>query len=250
VQVDYRIGQYQAGEASYAFRPRIALGNEKVIIAVHGRSPTLTHGVQQFIPIAHFGTTSCFQLVEALVDGMGYSVYAIDAGGSLTWGNDASITAIANAVAWLRGASGFADPAKKVVLWGYSMGGFDTLYYAKQNPGNVAGFIGTAPGTDLDAFHSNATYTAEIDTAYGGAYATALAAGRSPMSFGSTLTLPSRLYQAVDDSQIPIQRTRDFVATLSSTDKALAELPAGDHYDFFQYIDNYALQTWLGNLAW
>src|SRR5437764_15062596 len=117
--------QYQSGEGQLPFRHRLwtAGAGRKVVIFCHGRGALAS----SYSPYWLVSTPARVFMTLARY---GFAVLAIDAGGPTQWGNDASITAVGNAVAWVRtnwlGGAGTA----KVVLAGYSMGGCVALNYA------------------------------------------------------------------------------------------------------------------------
>lgn len=240
----YTVGAYQAGEAQVALRHKYAKPADKtpVIIACHGRSWTALE-IQQ--------TVTLMALAGWLVEHGKLGVLSIDAGAGDTWGNAASETALGNAITWVKGANGFADPAKKVVLLGHSMGGLVVLNYAKNHPADVAGVIGGAPATNLARWHADATYGASVDAAYGANYAVN-AAGRDPILYaGSFPAIPTRLYSVADDTFIPPAEVQTFHDALPAGNaKSLVALPNGGHQDFWDRIDAPELLRWIKALAY
>lgn len=233
----FAIGRYTPSEGSLLHRGRRSVdATDRLVLVCHGRTPSSTYGCLQWAQMADFW--------PMLLADNGYTVLAIDSGGNLTWGNDTSITAAVNAVAWARGA-GVCHPTKKVAVVGYSMGGLEAFNYATGHTSDVAGVVGFAPATDIDYFHPDSTYGPEIDTAYPSGYT-----GHSPIGYASSFTLPVRLYHAVDDATIPIAQTRTFRDTLGSSNKSLTEISQGGHAAFWGRFDQYGLLNWLNSLAY
>lgn len=144
-------------------------GTSPLIIANHGRGGDAT----QFGPTYYNGT---WPTVEALCEA-GYVVMSIDGGNTLVnWGNADTMTAIGAAITWAQNSATVGEwyPRAKtgsVGMLGWSMGGLASLNYTVRNQSQVAGAFLFAPVVDLDAAQANATWTTEINTAYGGNYA-------------------------------------------------------------------------------
>lgn len=237
----YQTGIYQAVEAQVGVRGKTASARTPVIIVCHGRSWSATE---------IFLTPTLMAFCNWLSQ-HGYGVLSIDAGQGDTWGNQASETALGNAITWLKGANGFADQSKKVVLLGHSMGGLVTLNYAKNHPTDVAGVIGGAPATNLARWHADATYGASVDTAYGGNYTTN-AAGRDPILYaGSFPSIPTRFYSCLDDTLIPTSEIQTFMSALpSGSNTSLVQFATGGHQSFWDQINMNELWLWLKTLSW
>lgn len=236
----FGVGDYFAGEGYLMHRGRLSQpASDRLLVVCHGRTPTSANGCLQFSQNALGGPPHLLYLAER-----GYAVMVVDAGGNLTWGNDTSVAAVHSAIAWAR-AQGQCHPTAKVGLVGYSMGNVVAMNYMRQHSGVAAAYIGEAAPYDLDTFHSDATYTAEVDAAYPSGYAAS-----NPATFAGQITVPTRLFHAVDDPTVPITQGRSLLAALGSTDKALTELQGGGHANFWQYMDAPSLLAWLNGLSW
>jgi pimeloyl-ACP methyl ester carboxylesterase len=236
-------GVYQSVDGQIIHKGRLARwdGTQRLVVCCHGRAPAALNGQSclQFAQNAGGAGPHLLALAER-----GYAVMGIDAGGQLTWGNQTSTAAVTNALAWARDAArGFAHPTKPAVLLGYSMGGAVATNYANLHPENVAALILEAPGVDIGYFHANG-YAAEIDTAYPAGYT-----GRDPMTFAGALEMPTRIYTALDDPVVPNAVPHAFYDALGAADKAIIDLPTGQHTDFWRYMDVQALGDWLDGLA-
>jgi hypothetical protein len=111
-----------------------------------------------------------YETLKALLDD-GWLVLTSD-GGALTnhWGNDDSWVATQAAISWVKSLATIS----KIVCLGQSMGGLPALRATAQYPG-ITRFYGIYPVTNLGYMHSSSSFTAEINTAFGGNFA-----GNSP----------------------------------------------------------------------
>lgn len=240
----YVVGGYQASEGHITHKGRTALwdGSERLIIVCHGRTPSAVSGraCLQWTQQAAGGPPHLLALAER-----GYAVMCIDAGGNLTWGNQASETAVDAALTWARDPSrGFAHPTKKALLVGYSMGGAVATNYANNHPNNVVGLLLESPGVDIGYFHANG-YASEIDSAYPTGYT-----GRDPMTFASNLTMSVLTYAVADDTTVPPAIPHAFHDALPIGNKTIIDLPSGGHTNFWVNIDQNQLNSWVDGLPW
>jgi hypothetical protein len=244
-------GDALAGQNHISIRGRKSRGRtERAIIICPGHQASGVTACLQWAMNAQGGPPH----VQYLTD-YGYGLLAADAGGPLAWGNDAAVAsnqAIDKEVQWVRGANGWANPNLKVALLGYSMGGLEVTNYATRFPANVAGVLLEAPALDLDKYQANSVdgYQAEINTAYGGNYATN-AVGHKPFGFASTFATPTKIYVASDDVIVtPADSTTFYNALPAASKQGLTLLPGGGHTNFWQYIQPPDVLAWLNGLAW
>jgi hypothetical protein len=216
----YGTGRYQSGQKDVQIWPRILPVVRHGIIAFHGRGADAT----QFEPGWNVGDHA-----QALGDA-GMPVISIDAGGTLTYGNNASLTSATNAYNYLTGTLGCTA---KVGLLAWSMGSLVALNWLKANAAKVAAVHLFAPPTDLDALHGNATYTAEIDTAYGSNYA-ANGVGHSPIAEPATWRggPKIRIVHGLQDTTVAPSMSRAFRDAVNDPSVELIEV-AGDHQGVF-----------------
>src|ERR1051326_2056258 len=168
-------GSYAANEMQTLFRPLSAgnsLSGVKCLLAIHGRGGTA---------LQPHKTPGWYRIIRALTDA-GYAVLSIDcaaqsAGAGTTdanrytnpWGNDAAMTAIANARTWLTGQGA----ASKIGFLDYSLGG--------------------GQGFNYDWFWTNKAFaTAELEDSYASAHTTTSGSG-TLNQVGSNLTLTGAL---------------------------------------------------------
>ena len=126
-------------------------------------------------------------------------------GGSTNqWGNSNARTRLNDAKAFLQGSTINAK-AGKVAVAGFSMGGMTVMAWAKDNPTLVHSIGGFCPVSDLSNIYANATYTASINTAYGGTWSQATnGADSNPTTFASSLSgIPTKLWYAFNDTVVP-----------------------------------------------
>lgn len=227
----------QSGENHYLAHSRTEKrnGTSHGVIVLHGHNG---NAFQNTVAPSGFGAH-----VQALADA-GCLVLAVDAGGGVSFGNAATMTAITSAYTWLTSPTGGGAKTGKVGLFGWSMGGGAALNWLKRNPTLVAGTWLWAPNTDLDFFHATGgytpsyatggislgAYTAEIDTAFGGSYA-ANAVGYKIRDEYTTWTGkgPIRIAHANNDSTIPIAASTAFVTGAADALVTSRAVTTGDH---------------------
>lgn len=251
--VSYGAGasSYGASEAHVTYHDRLSKHvTDRLIVVCHGRTPGSTHGALQWLYDPNGGAAQAGAPPHLIyLTRAGYAVMAIDAGGNTTWGNgdasSGSVKALADAIAWAR-ANGVCHPTAKVLPVGYSMGNLVVLNYLRVvGQAQVAGYIGEASPYNIDTFHADALYTAEIDAAYPSGYTVS-----NPPSFAAGITVPTRLFHASDDTVVPIGQSTALLAALGSPDKALTTIASGDHTGLFAGIDPKTLLAWLAGLSW
>lgn len=229
---------YGVSENALQLRHRLDGGGRRGMMLCHGSAPG-GNGTLQWVPLQSAFSPSI--VVCPLLESV--SALATETGGGTTWFNDTAMSAIDAAVDWLRGSQG---GSQKIVGMGWSMGGGNLLEYAYRHPTKLAGLILGAPATDLDWFHTNPSFSAAVDAAYGGNYA-ANAVGHKPLGHAASLTLPLRLVHATDDATIPIQQSRDYFALYGGSDKQMTET-TGDHSGFWGGFDTVELEDWIVGL--
>lgn len=155
------------------------------------------------------------RVMQAVSD-VNLPILSMDMGGPATWGNDAAIAKVTDAKAYAQGALG--GKAGKVLLWGGSMGSLAVLNWAKANPTLVAAVACALPANDLVNLHANATFTAEIETAYGGAagYAAAVAAHDPSQNAASLTGFPIKLWYSTNDTTVVPSTVTAFQAAVNA----------------------------------
>lgn len=152
-------GRYAPSEVSMLLRKLnnpLLPGGKYGILALHGRAA---------VPGMWAANGLAWGLHSQNLADENYLVLAPDAAGPVTWLNQTSIDAITGAYNALI-ALGCNT---KVGILAHSMGVGAGLVWMKQNPTKVAALYGFAGVSDLDLTRANALFTAEINTAYGGA---------------------------------------------------------------------------------
>lgn len=220
----YSKSEYLVNEGYLLMKPKgIPKG---VIIALHGRGADATVYTPYVDPAVTGPGYHVWKLVEA-----GYLVMAIDAGGITTWGNAASVAAVNSAITFLNG-KGY--DTTKISIFGWSMGTAVSLNWIKRNPTKIKCAFLWAVAPDLDWAHTQPTYTAEIDTAYGGNYA-ANAPGYKivdePASFRNIC--PIKIYHGDADTTIPITKAQEFVTNVNDPLVTLTTVAGGSHTSVF-----------------
>lgn len=216
-RMECRSGKYQASEAEALLLPRnwdpaAQATNPAGVIVTHGRgvgfSQMVTPGYAERIAIA---------LADA-----GIPVLCIDAGGTVTWGNDASLTAVGNAITRLQSAAVGAG-LSGTHLMGYSMGGLVVLNYARAHSAQIKTISLIAPVVDLVYSHdTQGAYSAEQQTAFGlgaGSFAgVGIITSHDPMqNTGAHASGPPvRMWRASDDTVATTARQDAFMTALGS----------------------------------
>jgi dienelactone hydrolase len=132
-------------------------GSKRAAIVLPGR------GWDALTPLSTLASTPGGDVLGALE--VGLPVLCIDAGGTLTFGNDTAIARLEEAVAWVA-SSGFGR-SDGVLLCGTSMGSMLAASYIGKNATNRGKVTGAALfyPSRLDYAYNNG-YAAEINTAY------------------------------------------------------------------------------------
>jgi dienelactone hydrolase len=158
----------------------------------------------------------------------GRTVLVIDAATTATvnsWANDAAMGGMDDALAWLA-ARGY--PVDRVGLFGWSQGALVALNYLKRHaPALVKCAYLLAPAVSLDWCHQTID-AAGVEAAYNNNYPSA-AAGHDPALEPAAYRglAPIHIDHALNDSLIPIQQSRDFVAAVNDPNVVLAERDTG-----------------------
>lgn len=155
--------------------------------------------------------------VQHAVANAGIPVYSSDFVSSTHWGNDAAIAE--TSVARTNMNSVVSPKTDKVLIIAISMGAPLALSWARQNPTQVAAIALITPALDLQNVHDTTAYTAEMETAHGGAAAfTAALPTHSPTSFASELTsIPIKVWASENDPICSYARAQAF-ATASGAE--------------------------------
>lgn len=234
-------GRYLAGEGELFITSRIHRLGETGrlgIIALHGRG---ANGLT-WSP----GWSGGDHVAELAND---FIILSPDAGGTLTWGNNTAMSAIDAAYTYLRGTLG-ANGSTKIGLMGWSMGGLNALNWLKRNPEKVACTWLWSPMTNLGAAQAGA-YTAEINTAYSGNYATN-SVGHDPIVDAADYQGLGRIHlcHATNDSTINVTQSRDWVAAVNDPNVDLAETNTGGHTGLFTSWPTVDTLTYFREGAW
>jgi pimeloyl-ACP methyl ester carboxylesterase len=172
-----------------------------------------------------------------------YLVVGVDAGGTTTWGNDASLAAVSDARTWLL-ANGAA--AGQVVLLGASMGSVVGLNWLRANPTLVACAQFALPIPDVEAVRAanRGGLQAGIETAYtNNAGWQAARPTHNPVEYQASLVggAPVRLDYSTDDTiGLPAEAT-DFAADVDVVE-AYSMGAVGHTYTS---IDKVAVADWV-----
>lgn len=157
----------------------------------------------------------------------GYTIFQADLGGSSTWGNDVAMSRMDEAYNYLRSTVGYGA---KIVVFGLSMGGLNSLNWAYRNSGKISGVVTIISVINLTEVYENGPYGAIIDAAYGGSYSESeYGAERNPLTMaklGKFNSIKIRNYYAVDDTLCKASDAIEF----GQYAKGSTVLPfAGDH---------------------
>jgi dienelactone hydrolase len=237
----YAGASYPNEGSLFMYRRNQPAGEGPGIICLHGRGGTclqyVAHTARDFAP-----GWGAYLLARE-----GYRVLAIDDMGGAAWGNQTSTDRINDAIAYLQSTGG--AKAGKVGIMGWSMGGIAALNWLDQNPVKHACSWLWCPATDLDYFHNNATYTAEIDAAYP-TYATS-SVGQSPAATPANYRNvgPIKIVHASDDTTIPLSQSQAFVTAVNDPKVTLTQVIGGHTALFGQVTDSQIVSHFKANLA-
>ena len=215
--VTYSIGKYRANERSIVVRGGATKNGAPLIIATHGRGGDAT----AFGPVYWNGL---WPITEALAEA-GYIVMSIDAGASLSnWGNQDAMDSMGSALNWAVDTAtvGIERPRASypIGLMGWSMGGLTALNASyRYAAGAVAGLFLFSPALDLDVMHANATYTTEINNAYGGTYDQGDVAFNPQENHAAFAGGPPiRILHSTDDPTTPYSMSETFAAGVAEAE--------------------------------
>lgn len=170
-------------------------------------------------------------------------------GGTSTWGNDASQTAMSADFTELTTTHG--AKTDKVFLYAASMGGLPSLRWTLANPAKVAGVALVCPCVDLAYEHDQDVfgYGAIIETAHGitGTYAgNATITARDPMQQTAAMAatgVPIKMWYASNDVQTVTARQQAYItatgcqsSSLGAVGHTITNVPWGEVVQFFQSV--------------
>jgi pimeloyl-ACP methyl ester carboxylesterase len=255
----YQIGYYQAGENALLMDDGKHQTTRKVIIMRGGHG---SDGTSQGPLSGGF----YFEPSRALIDA-GFTLYNINAGGGTAWWNNAAMTAVGNAIAYIQ--STFS--VSKVAFLGASMGGGTMIQALKSYSASVCGTGLLSPALDLDFFHGTAGYTpsydytgatsfgvyaSEMETAYGtnaAGWATATAGHKIHDEYGTWVGKgPIKIWQGDADTTVPIGQVQAFANGVGS-DVTLRTLAGGGHVPPIPAVGGPPMQEYVdffNSLAW
>jgi alpha-beta hydrolase superfamily lysophospholipase len=254
-QSSYGVGVITAGEAMYLLSPhgRVDPADRKCIIALHG------HGANA-LQFSVIGGWAGGQHVQNLAHN-GYYVLSIDAGGATTWNNKKAMDAITAAYNYARTVLGI--PGTRIALFGWSMGGGNSLQWFKENPAKVCGAYVWAPMTNLTTFHNDPTRTAEIDAAYAppssvsgyssGDYSTN-AVGHKISGDGNFAPwqtgIPIHVAHGDADTTVALSQSQAFVTGCGIAQVTLSVLAGGTHGSIFGLVLPNDTLAFYNSLNW
>lgn len=224
-----------AAETALLMEPirQVPIEQRRAIIALHG------HGANSLVWLPGWaGARHCQVLAEA-----GYTVLSIDAGGPATYNNKAATDAITAAYNWLITTYGLAST--KVGLYGWSMGGGNSLQWIKENPTKVFAALLWCPLTDLD-YHvgTNPAVGSEAYIAYGtpiyptNDYALNSTGHKIADEYPTWRDkCPIRIIQGLADTTVPPAKSTAFINGVNQPQVDMISLTGSDHTNLFANID-------------
>jgi pimeloyl-ACP methyl ester carboxylesterase len=229
----YGTGAVTAAENFVATVPSNWAADSSVIgvVQVHGYGDSAIVGWDD---TGHFGSTKTpTRLAQA-----GYPVVACDLGGTSTWGYAPIVSRIDDAITYLQGT--LKAKAGKVILMGTSMGGLNSLIYAKTKPANVAGVILIAPVNDVTwTVANNTSLATAINAIYPGNWSEATyGAGYNPITIataGGYAGMPMLIWQGVDDTTVTLATTQALVNKIPTA--TLIKIPGGHSENTWSEVD-------------
>ena len=214
------LGRVFAGEADVIIRPTNYGPAKAGVIYVHGAEGEPGGG------LTWMKVPERIPLLRAIA-AAGHSIISADLGGVATWGNDTALSRISAARTYLQSLAGVT--AGRVILVGQSMGGQNSLVWAKNNPTLVHCVVAIIPVIDLADIHDNRGLGASIDSAYAGGYNQAtMGAARNPATFaaaGALNGIPIQCWYGATDTLCLPGFTEVFAT--KADDCELHSLPGG-----------------------
>ena len=222
-------------------------GTSRLIVALHGHGSVSNVGALQYNQ-----NTGSGKATMALARTGNYVICSIEAAGPQSWSKPAALTAITSAVTAAR-ARGVKTG--KYGLLGWSMGGLETANQIKRDSANIAAAWTWAPALDMDYNYTagGGTWTAEINTAFGGS-TSAQYAGYNPaadyVSYRG-LGVKWRICHATDDGTIPQSVSTGFVANVNDASITMRTPNiTGDHTQLFANIPDAEVVAFFDAAAW
>lgn len=171
------------------------------------------HGYETGAPELESLTTMMSVLPHIVDDG--HPIISCTLGGNL-WGNSTMVSRVTAAIAWMTAAGYRTD---KVGLIGQSMGHTTATNWARLNRAKATFVISSMGVVDLAYIHSNGTYQAAINAAYGGAYSNATYGDWNPaVNTASKFSgLPWLGFSGTTDTTCPTTYARAFRTAVGST---------------------------------
>lgn len=201
-----RYGSVRAAEYDTVFKPNPQRPTGKYgVVLLHGSGAP-----REFIAPELLGSSK----IAPLIAQAGIPCISAEMSGQ-SWANDAAMTDIDNAIAFLAAQTGC--PSTKVHLLGISMGGALMIRYAELHPAKVASMTGIIPLCNIQSIYAgqSAPVKAEMETAWG-TPGGPLPAGANIHSNGASLTdIPAHFYYSTSDSVIAPADTAAFCTAYS-----------------------------------
>lgn len=232
------IGRYYSGEADVVCRPSVYSENKPAVIHVHGVEAG--NGAADWMNVS-----SRPRMFNAFTDA-GYTVVSCDLGGSATWGNDTAQSRLTSAYSYSQGLAGVRTG--KAILFGQSMGGLNSLVWAKNNKSSVLGMVLVIPVCNLTDLASG-QFSSAINAAYGGSYSQASnGAARNPVTFGASLAgLPVQLWYGDSDTLCKPADAQTLSSLIGTC--TLKPLAGGHAEETVAKVDTSQVQDFIGALS-
>lgn len=155
------VGRVALGERDVIIYPTNHKQSMPGVVYVHGAEGDMGGG------LTWMKIHERLPLLRALSDA-GHVIISADLGGVATWGNDTALSRITAATSVLRAQNNVDDGP--VVLVGQSMGGLNSILWAKSNTDDVLCIVLVIPVINLTDIHDNRGLDTVIDAAYLGGY--------------------------------------------------------------------------------
>jgi dienelactone hydrolase len=199
-------GRIFAGEQDTIFMPRDVRKGKRVCVLLHAHLTTAQTAGYEWLDATNFPASVILAAylasngIPCITGQMGSQASGND------FANDEGMSRVTAAISTLQAAvPGCATD--KAVLGGLSMGGGTAARYAMLNPASVAAVYGIIPMADISDIYVNnrAGVQAEIGTAWGVTYPTALPSGADlPGQAHLAASVPCRLdYGGADPTVLP-----------------------------------------------
>lgn len=234
----YGTGRVIGAEQDCVWVPR-TMTRRYVVVAFHGAPGVAATGLTPDTTPGWFGACLALRNAGCVVVQADWDLQA--------WGGDTLLghietfrTGLATLLTTLDVPGRSVLDSSKLVIFSGSMGGANGFRYQEQYPTRVAGHAGIAPVSDLTGYYTGTyrwgsdqgtTYQANIGTAYGVTYPTALPASADMYDNAALITSPTWIGYSTADTTVPAAQNQAMATALGSHATAVQVSTSALHGD-------------------